>query len=174
MKDERYEDLNREIQRFLSDKKSLISKISISTLKKSRNRMKEILSETNSEFIDPVSYKEILNTKINTIYANIEQDVRSVSVKPRNGLFTYNDIFNIIIKFIEKDMKKMLSEKYFIEAKKYKNFSKKDKNNTIYHNMMEIIKIREDIVNTYLIFILSFYKKLPLIINGMKERNEMK
>ena len=68
-------------------------------------------------------------------------------------------------------MKKLLSEKYFVEAKRYKSMAKKDSDNVIYHNMMEIVKKREDVINTYFIFILSFYKKLPSLLKGMREEN---
>ena len=171
MKDVRYEEINKEIQKFLSDKKSLFSKIPMTTIKNSKKQLKPILSQTVSDFLDPTSYQEIIETKIKTIYSNLKTKNRSLSVKPRNGFFTYNDVFNILTRFIERDMKKLLSEKYFVEAKRYKTMAKKDSDNVIYQNIIENIKKREDIINTYFIFILSFYKNLPSLLKGMREEN---
>ena len=168
MRNKRYDELNMEIEKFIQDKKVLISRIPIKTIKNSKKELKTRMNETISDLIDPVSYSEIAETKISTIYNNITIKSRSVSIKPRNGYYTINDVFNIITKFIEKDMKKMLSDKYFIEAKKYKSYINKEEENIVYDNLKSIIQIRKDIIQTYLIFILSFYKKLPSLLKDMR------
>ena len=73
------------------------------------------------------------------------------------------------IRFIEKDLKLLLSENYFKEIKRIKI-----DDDQVYKNLKEILRIKKSIIDEHFRFLLAFYKMIPSLLSEERKKREGK
>lgn len=169
MKNEKEKELREEVKKFITDKRSILKNYRsfLPVYKKSKKALKHMLNENISDLNDVSSYREMQEIYIKRIMNTITHEQKKLTIQPETRVFKLSDCFMYSIRFIEKDLNDLLSERYFKELKRVKITD-----DIIYRNMKEIIEVKKNIINEHLSFLLSFYKMIPSLI--IKEREHRK
>lgn len=164
--------LKKEIMGFVLDKKSSLKQLKVSTFKILAKELKRN-KDYKIEMVDVESYREIKQTRINTVRANIQIEKDRNEIKPVTHEIYLRDAMNLLVRYIKTDINSMLNFKFFDEDKVYKLYSKRMKNDKVlYDNLMFCVKEKEDIVNMYFKFVMDLMRQAPSIIKELREGEE--
>lgn len=163
-------ELRRIIQNYLADKKPLVGKINLSTLKQTEKLLKKSKNDKMISVNDVIGYHHIMNTKMNVIYSEMSKEhKKKIDISIATKEMKVIDAFRLAIHLMNKDFKVLLSEKYFDEYKKYKMYGKIDTDNIIFENLKDTISLRKKVVEAYISFVYGLYKKIPELIREYRK-----
>lgn len=163
-------ELRRIIQNYLADKKPLVGKINLSTLKQTEKLLKKSKNDKMISVNDVIGYHRIMNTKMNIIYSEMSKEhKKKIDISIATKEMKVIDAFRLAIHLMNKDFKVLLSEKYFDEYKKYKMYGKIDTDNIIFENLKDTISLRKKVVEAYISFVYDLYKKIPELIREYRK-----
>lgn len=171
MNDLNKEKLRKEIKDYMIEKRRLVEKLNVKNIKKVQKEIKNIKDEKMNELKDVYSYKAIMETKITVLGNNLKDINRSIEINPPLRNMRIEEVFDTTLKFLTKDYKYLLSDKYFTEVKLYMKYGKND-SNTVYNNLKKMISFKKKIINEYIAFSYNLYKMLPKLIQRSRMKGE--
>lgn len=171
-KNEREKELIEEVRKYITDKRGLFNQYRsfLPVYKKAKKALKKTLnSSVTQDLVDVPSYRAMQETQVKVIMDNIKNERKVLDIHPENRLFKINDCFMYSIRFIEKDLKLLLSENYFKEIKRIKI-----DDDQVYKNLKEILRIKKSIIDEHFKFLLAFYKMIPSLLSEERKKREGK
>ena len=171
-KNEREKELIEEVRKYITDKRGLFKRYRsfLPVYKKAKKALKKTLnSSVTQDLVDVPSYRAMQETQVKVIMDNIKNERKVLDIHPENRLFKINDCFMYSIRFIEKDLKLLLSENYFKEIKRIKI-----DDDQVYKNLKEKIKKKKSIIDEHFKFLLAFYKMIPSLLSEERKKREGK
>ena len=99
-------ELRRIIQNYLADKKPLVGKINLSTLKQTEKLLKKSKNDKMISVNDVIGYHRIMNTKMNIIYSEMSKEhKKKIDISIATKEMKVIDAFRLAIHLMNKDFK---------------------------------------------------------------------